>query len=273
MSALLSGAVVASGLCPLLRLEVLLPAQQPLLAWIGLASALLGVLQALGESDLKRLLAWSTLSQVGLVLLQPAVGGAYALAHGLAKAGLFLASAQVPSRDLAQWGRQALPLGLGLPLLLASLSIAGAPPLLGFWTKQALEQAQQPIPPVLLLAVMVGTAAVYARLCRLPLQLSRQVPSQGALLLAGLLALAVVSPVAVPLKGSAWLKALAVLLAGALVELLLAALRRGRGTVLPQPLPSLERLPDLLGGMALVGAALLLALGFWPGAGGAAWAR
>ena len=75
VSALPSGVVVAAGLCPLLRPSEALPMLQPLLVLIGLASALLGVFYALAESDLKRLLAWSTVSQVGLVILDPAVGG------------------------------------------------------------------------------------------------------------------------------------------------------------------------------------------------------
>jgi hypothetical protein len=79
VSALLSGVVVAGGLCPLLRLNAQLPGLQPLLAWVGLGSAVLGLVYALLESDLKRLLAWSTLSQLGLVLLNPVVGGVYAL--------------------------------------------------------------------------------------------------------------------------------------------------------------------------------------------------
>lgn len=73
VSALLSGMAVAGGLCPLLRLAEQLPFLQPLLAWLGLASAVLGLVYALMESDLKRLLAWSTLSQVGLVVIHPPV--------------------------------------------------------------------------------------------------------------------------------------------------------------------------------------------------------
>jgi multicomponent Na+:H+ antiporter subunit D len=267
VSALLSGVVVAGGLCPLLRLSQLLPQLQPLLVAIGLASALLGVLYALAETDLKRLLAWSTLSQVGLVILDPAVGGVYALAHGLAKAGLFLLAGRAQERNLARWRQSALPLQQALPLWLGALSIAGAPPLLGFWAKEGLSRGLSgPASGVLLLA-MVGTAAVYARLLLRPLA-----PASGGLpfgpallalvLLGGGLLLA-----PLPAQGSL-LKAAAVVAAGAGLELLLDLGRRAAGGARRLALPQLEQLDDLLGGIAVVGAALMaLLLG-----GGLGWA-
>jgi len=285
VSALLSGVVVAGGLCPLLRLNAELPGLQPLLAWVGLASVLLGLVYALLESDLKRLLAWSTLSQVGLVLLNPVVGGAYALAHGLAKAALFLVAGHVPSRRLASWAGQPLPPALAVPLLLASLSIAGAPLLLGFWSKQALFT-----PPLtgfpglpaalavwLLPLLGVGTAAVYARLCWLPLRLGGGLPAPGALLLAAVLVLAGLFPLLIPLSSpdlqtaallsaapplAATGKALAVLAAGAGVEALRQLALRCRLAGLH--LGDLEQFGDLLGGMAVMGAGLVLLLLGWP---------
>ncbi|MGL6134093.1 MAG: proton-conducting transporter membrane subunit, partial [Prochlorococcaceae cyanobacterium] len=197
VSALLSGVVVAGGLCPLLRLALLLPGLQPVFTWVGLASVLLGLVYALSDGDLKRLLAWSTLSQVGFTLLNPGAGGLYALGHGLAKAALFLAAGRLPSRDLRLWGQQPLAPALGVVVLVGSLSIAGAPPLLGYYTKVSLGSLPitgLPGLPVLVTAwllplLMVGTAAVYARLCWLPLAGGWQVPAPGGLLLAGLLLL------------------------------------------------------------------------------------
>ena len=268
ISALLSGVVVAGGLCPLLRLADQLPGLHPVLTWIGLASALLGLLHALLESDVKRLLAWSTLSQGGLVLINPPLGGLYALSHGLAKAALFLVVGQAATRSLSRWPGQPLPAGLAIPLLLASLSIAGAPLLLGHGAKQLLFSgplggfAGLPAPAAawLLPLLSVGTAAVYARLIWVPIQSGPLLQAPGALLLALVLLLAPLlggAALALPSPAASLAKVLAVLAAGAGVE----ALRRALAVLrLPAvTLPDLERLVDLLGGMAVVGAGLLLA--------------
>ena len=69
VAALHSGVVVTAGVLPLLRLMQIDSGLAPLIRWIGIASAVLGLLRALTETDLRRLLAWSTLSQMGLVAL------------------------------------------------------------------------------------------------------------------------------------------------------------------------------------------------------------
>ncbi len=259
VSALLSGVVVAGGLCPLLRLSQAIPALQPLLLWIGLASALLGVLYALAETDLKRLLAWSTLSQVGLVILDPAVGGAYALAHGLAKAGLFLLAGQVGERDLGRWRQSPLPLQQALPLWLGALSIAGAPPLLGFWAKEGLSRSLSGPASTLLMLAMVGTAAVFARLLLRPLALTSAGLPLGPAFLALVLLGAGLLLAPLPAQGSL-LKAAAVLAAGGGLELLLELGRRATAGLRGLTLPLLERLDDLLGAIAVVVAALMALL-------------
>ena len=259
VSALLSGVVVAGGLCPLLRLSQVVPMLQPLLVAIGLASALLGVSYALVETDLKRLLAWSTLSQVGLVIIDPFVGGVYALTHGLAKAGLFLLAGRVGERNLLRWRQSALPLQQAVPLWLGALSIAGAPPLLGFWAKEGLSRGVSGPASSVLLVAMVGTAAVYARLLLKPLAPASGPLPLGQALLALLLLAGGLLLAPLPAQGSL-LKAAAVLVAGAGLELLLDL---GRPA-----LPKLERLDDLLGGIAVVGVVLMaLLLG-----GGVPWA-
>jgi multicomponent Na+:H+ antiporter subunit D len=267
VSALLSGVVVGGGLCPLLRLSQQQPLLQPLLLWLGLASALLGVIYALAETDLKRLLAWSTLSQVGLVILNPLVGGTYALAHGLAKAGLFLLAGRVGERDLRRWGQTPLPLQHALPLWLGALSIAGAPPLLGFIAKDDLSATIGGSAAVVLQGAMVGTAAVYARLCLRPLQGGQAWPAPGTALLALVLLVAGLARTPLVPDGS-WWKALQVLFAGTGLHLLLELLRRARPQGLASLLPPLERLEDLLGGIAVTGAVLM---GVLLLAGGAPW--
>jgi multicomponent Na+:H+ antiporter subunit D len=271
VSALISGGVVCAGLAPLLRIAAAVESVGPLLRWIGLASALLGLVFALAERRVARLLAWSTISQMGMVLLVPAAGGLYALAHGLAKAALFLVSARLPAVSLDGWRAQALPWRHGAPLLLASLSIAGAPPLLGFLAKEQLSVGlagpQAGLLPIAVLLLSVGTAAVYARLWRLPcnaaMEKDGQPASPGALLLVAALLLLNLTPWAQEawniLMGQgmtdALLKSAGLLLAGLGLQRLWPTGASGFR------LPDLEGFDDLLGGVALVGAALVLLLG------------
>jgi multicomponent Na+:H+ antiporter subunit D len=274
VSALLSGVVVAAGIVPLLRLSGVVPALAAVLPLIGLASAGLGLLFALAEADAKRLLAWSTLSQMGLVVLAPVAGGLYALGHGLAKAALFLVARRFPGRDLAGWAGRPLPAAVGVPLWIGSLSIVGVPPLLGFFAKTDLDRSL-PEPMGLLLSLLaVGSAAIYARLWGAPLrgevpappaastQPAANTPPEPAwspgvlLLLAALVLLAAAeasrswSPELVPAAA----KAALVLAAGVGLHRLLQPLRC-------RPwfrLPDLEGFPDLVGGIGVVGAGLLV---------------
>ncbi|MEA5443809.1 proton-conducting transporter membrane subunit [Cyanobium gracile] len=267
VSALLSGVVVAAGVVPLLRLAAVSPALAAVLPLVGVASAGLGLLFALFEADAKRLLAWSTLSQMGLVVLAPAAGGLYALGHGLAKAALFLVARRFPGRDLADWAGRPLPAGVWGTLWISSLSIVGVPPLLGFFAKSGLEKAL-PVPTAWLLSLLaVGTAAVYARLWGAPLRQSALPPGATAepepawspgvvLLLAALVLLGAGeafrdwSPALVPAAA----KAAVVLAVGVGLHRLLQPLRR----IAWLRLPDLEGFPDLVGGIGVVGAGLLV---------------
>jgi multicomponent Na+:H+ antiporter subunit D len=266
VSALLSGVVVTAGMVPLLRLGAGVPAVATVIVPIGVASAALGILFALGEDDAKRLLAWSTLSQMGLVALSPLAGGGFALAHGLAKASLFLVARRFPARDLAGWSCRALPAAVWAPLWIASLSIVGVPPFLGFLAKVRLEEAGKG--PLALLATLlgVGTAAVYVRLWGAPLRSADRSAADSpqedgwswgvVLLLVALVMLGAGSWASLPNLGAALLKTFLVVAAGLGLHRLLEPLRlmdRWR-------LPDLERFTDLIGSLGLVGAGLLVAL-------------
>lgn len=270
VSALLSGVVVGAGALPLLRLEGVSPAIQQLLVPMALAGSALGVIYALVVEDGKLLLAWSTLAQMGLVVLTPAAGGPMALSHGLAKAALFLSSRHWPNRSLQGWRQRPQAWGLQLPLWLGSLSIAGLPPLLGFSAKKQLQAALDPGPAGLLMVLSIGSVAIFARLWGAPCRTNIGAPlCFGALLLS--LPLLLVTPFfrAPDSWRSDGLRALAVLVAGLLLHLVLEQL--GRGDRLS--LPPLDRLPDLLGGLGLVGAGLLVMMAggvrhVMPAAGG-----
>ncbi len=127
VSALLSGVVVKTGLAPLLRFSLLEPKLGAAISLMAVASALVGSLLALGEGDFKRMLACSTLAQVGFIAAVPSLGGQYALFHGLAKAWLFLTAGRLPFRSVASLRRHRLPWSLWLSLVGGALALAGLP--------------------------------------------------------------------------------------------------------------------------------------------------
>jgi multicomponent Na+:H+ antiporter subunit D len=119
-----------------------------LFRWLGLASMVLGGFMAVGQKDIKRLFAFSSISQVGFMILGLGlgtplgiVGGLYHLVnHSMFKSLLFLNAGSVEYatgiRDLNQLGglNSQLPV-TGATSLVGSMSIAGLPPFNGFWSK------------------------------------------------------------------------------------------------------------------------------------------
>lgn len=160
VSALMSGALVKMGVYGILRTLTFLPRppawQGLLLAGIGIAGAFAALVLALGQRDVKKVLAYSTVENVGLVafgigvalvgaaLRSPAVA-ALALAgallhvwnHALMKGLAFLGAGAIVhgagTRDLERMGGllRRLPAS-GALLLLAAAALAGLPPLNGF---------------------------------------------------------------------------------------------------------------------------------------------
>ena len=121
---------------------------------VAAASALISAGAALKETDLKRLIAYSTISQIAFIFFGLAVGGLtgkaaeigatgallYILMHGLAKGGLFLCAGIVEQRthtkDLRQLGGLARTMPLtAIAFLLCSFSVMGIPPFGGFFAK------------------------------------------------------------------------------------------------------------------------------------------
>ena len=126
------------------------PGWRPVLLGLGLATMLVGGYRALRQTDLKLLLAFGTVSQLGFLMVLvgagsrelAAAGLVMTLAHALFKSTLFLTVGVVDhatgTRDL----RRLSGLGRRLPVLavvgtLAAASMAGLPPLLGFVGKEA----------------------------------------------------------------------------------------------------------------------------------------
>ena len=120
----------------------------PALAWLGGLSVLAGGVLAVMQTDFRRLLAYSSVSQIGYIVLGigmvngTALTGAYfhVLSHSLTKASLFLVAGIAMRRlggprlaDLAHM-HQRMPLTT-LCLVIAALSIIGVPPTAGFFGK------------------------------------------------------------------------------------------------------------------------------------------
>jgi multicomponent Na+:H+ antiporter subunit D len=153
VSAMLSGVLIkAIGVYVLARLAFnvfgIAGDALSLLRWLGVLSMVAGALLAAGQSDIKRLFAYSSISQVGFMVLGLGlatplglVGALYHLVnHAMFKSLLFLNAGAVEhvtgTRDLNELGglNRAMPV-TGATSLIGSMSIAGVPPFNGFWSK------------------------------------------------------------------------------------------------------------------------------------------
>ncbi|MBN3033170.1 MAG: NADH-quinone oxidoreductase subunit L [Candidatus Saganbacteria bacterium] len=152
VSVFLAGiATKAAGLFTLVRLVRLAPASADLsavLLLVGTLSIVVGALAALGQRDMKRMLAYSSISQMGYIVAAlgtgSALGNAAALFHffnhAVLKSQLFVNAAaveeQTGTRDMDRLGGLAARLPVtGTTSVIAILSTAGLPPLSGFWSK------------------------------------------------------------------------------------------------------------------------------------------
>ncbi len=168
VSAMMSGIVVKAAVLPLLRCALLLEEIDPIVRILGVGTALLGVFYAVFEKDTKRMLAWSTISQLGFILAAPEVGGFYALTHGLVKSALFLIAGVLPSRNLKELQHQPLHTPIWIALVIASFSISGFPLLSGFGAKVLTMKNLLPWQVISMNLAALGTAIVYARFIFLP---------------------------------------------------------------------------------------------------------
>lgn len=163
--ALFAALLTKVGIYALLRLFTLPLAAvtdvQPVLLAAAAVTMLSGVLGAVTQMEMKRILAWHSISQVGYIAIgvgllaaaEPAVRAAglaatvvFVIHHGLVKPALFLAAGLVEgslgTTALAGAGGlyRARPL-LAVLFLLPALSLAGLPPSTGFWAKLAVLRA------------------------------------------------------------------------------------------------------------------------------------
>ena len=120
-------------------------------AIVGLVTALVTSTIALVATDIKRILAYSTISHLGLMMLALGAGGYTAaifhlLAHGFAKALLFLGSGSVihatEEQEISKLGglRRVMPVTT-IVFAIGAMSLGGIPILAGFWSKDEILQA------------------------------------------------------------------------------------------------------------------------------------
>jgi len=182
VSALIHAAtMVTAGIYLVVRsnfLFELAPLTKDIILWIGFATSMVAAFIAMRQNDIKKVLAYSTVSQLGLMFV--ALGmGAYTVAifhvttHAFFKALLFLGSGSVihamsDEQDIRLMGglRKKLPI-THLTFLIGTLAIAGFPLLSGFYSKDeilghALEQS-----PILYGTLMISVALTAAYMFRL----------------------------------------------------------------------------------------------------------
>ncbi len=149
---------------------------QSILVTTGLITAIMGAVFALRRFDLKEIMAYSTVSQLGFIVALIGIGtpsalataALYTLAHALFKASLFMivgiVDRQAGTRDirLLRGLRKALPVTF-VATVLAGLSMAGVFPLLGFVSKEyLLGRMLEPGGPEWLGALLATTAVIGA---------------------------------------------------------------------------------------------------------------
>ncbi|MBI2061699.1 MAG: hydrogenase [Nitrospirae bacterium] len=160
VSALMSGVMIKTGIYGLLRMLLLMGTPSPTWGWaliaIGATSGVLGVLFALAQHDLKRLLAYHSIENIGIITLgiglgvlglatgRPTLAVAgfaggilHVLNHAVFKGLLFLGAGAVAkatgTRDIDHLGGLAKTMPwTALTFLVGSIAISGLPPLNGF---------------------------------------------------------------------------------------------------------------------------------------------
>ncbi|MBA4386073.1 MAG: NADH-quinone oxidoreductase subunit L, partial [Anaerolinea sp.] len=139
---------------------------------VGMLSALLAAIMALTSTDLKRVLAYSTVSQLGYMVYAVGAGSVFAsqfhlFSHSIFKALLFLGAGAVihsiGTRDMTKMGG----VGKHLPFvkwvfIIGALALSGIPILNGFWSKEVVLEAGLAGGPSWIYGIMVLVAGLTA---------------------------------------------------------------------------------------------------------------
>ncbi|MFZ4433361.1 MAG: NADH-quinone oxidoreductase subunit L [Microthrixaceae bacterium] len=174
VSALIHAAtMVTSGVFLLTRLSPILEAAgwaNDLIAWVGAVTAILAAGAAVAQNDIKKVLAYSTVSQLGFMFIavgsQNYVGALFhMITHAFFKALLFLGAGAViysmaHEQDMRRYGqlRRYLPITFGT-MFVGWLAISGIPPFSGFWSKDEILAGAFTVQPAGQLLWVVGIVA------------------------------------------------------------------------------------------------------------------
>lgn len=181
ISALLSGVAIKVGAYGIIRMLFTLQVLNSAIIFTGVISMLFGVVLALKQTNVKRLLAYSSISQMGYVLLGISVGTGIGMAgglfhilnHAIFKMLLFLCMGAViyatGKRDLGELGG----LGKRMPVTfvafgIATLAITGMPLFNGFVSKAMISESVSVsfLLKLVIVLTSAGTLAVFIKLLR-----------------------------------------------------------------------------------------------------------
>jgi multicomponent Na+:H+ antiporter subunit A len=177
-----SAAMVAAGVLVIGRVHPLLaldPAVLDVLLVVGFASIAIGGVLALAQDELKQILAYSTISQYGYVVVLYGIGGVegavaaafYVVAHALAKSALFMTAGAVTEATGHSRRSELGGLARSLPVLavasgIAAASLAALPLTLGFFKDELFFTAAVDRGPLVAALAVVGAALTLAYLGR-----------------------------------------------------------------------------------------------------------
>ncbi|MXY20849.1 MAG: NADH-quinone oxidoreductase subunit L [Dehalococcoidia bacterium] len=162
-----AGVYLVARLMPLFELD---HAVMLVVASVGLFTFIFAGTIALVVTDIKRVLAYSTVSHLGLMMLALGSGGVgvalfHLVAHGVSKAMLFLGAGSVmhamdEETDIRKMGGllSSMPI-TGWTFIIGAASLAGVVPLAGFFTKdEVLLHVLEHLPPVFIVLALAGVA-------------------------------------------------------------------------------------------------------------------
>jgi len=176
-----SATMVKAGVYLLMRLNPVLGGTtewQIILPVFGAATLLIGALLAVRQTDLKLMLAYTTMSSLGLLVMLTGFGAPYAIeaavlylvAHSLFKGALFMVAGiidhETGTRDVTRLGglRSAMPLTFAIAMA-AAISMGGLPPFFGFLAKEEVYAALSAFGPrsiTFAALVIIGNALMFA---------------------------------------------------------------------------------------------------------------